>query len=349
MARTGGTHMAGRNLTPEDIRDDVADYKHRALLHLEQGFGSLETAVDVKCLIERAAEIALRHGLEDELLELRRIHERIEAATYAFLLDQIPFDLDHGEYPPEDEWKWSDYEHTITRSRAWGLDVTEAEQALTRARQVAAAWARGYDEPEHEEERRQQRARRRSIAGVEDAVTGATEHGAPVQAGPAPDEDGACERRPVELVSPDLAVNAPDSEMEEAQLVGTSACDKVRDSPQPDPPASSAPRPRFSLAGDLSAEALQRHFLEVEAAIPARRTGAATAVELWQAIREAHHHGALPLTGNWVDLVSVLHHRGLLSHLPSDRASRAALTILGELTPLVRRLHHRRWFIDVGP
>jgi hypothetical protein len=93
---------------------------------------------------------------------------------------------------------------------------------------------------------------------------------------------------------------------------------------------------------------MQRHFSDVEAAIPPRLTGAATAVELWSAVREAHKRGALPITGNWVDLVAELHHRGFLPHLPGDRASRAALLILAKLSPLVRRLHHRRWVLGIS-
>lgn len=105
------------------------------------------------------------------------------------------------------------------------------------------------------------------------------------------------------------------------------------------------PKPRFALAPGASSEEIQRHFMDVETAIPPRLTGTATAVELWHAIREAHKRGVLPITGNWVDLVSVLHHRGFLSHLPGDRASRAALSILAQLSPLVRRLHHPRWVL----
>jgi hypothetical protein len=126
-------------------------------------------------------------------------------------------------------------------------------------------------------------------------------------------------------------------------------------SPAPEGPAVSPseraskpaeqPKPQFSLAADASPEEIERHFSEVGAAIPPRLTGTATAVELWQAVREAHHEGALPISGNWVDLVAVLHHRGFLPHLPSDRATRAALVILAKLSPLVRRLQHRRWVL----
>ncbi len=121
--------------------------------------------------------------------------------------------------------------------------------------------------------------------------------------------------------------------------------------PEPPEPAAEPaeqPKPRFALAPDASADDLQRHFTAVETAIPPRLTGTATAVELWGAIRQAHKRGALPITGNWVDLVAELHHRGFLPHLPSDRASRAALLILANLSPLVRRLHHRRWALGAG-
>lgn len=116
---------------------------------------------------------------------------------------------------------------------------------------------------------------------------------------------------------------------------------------EPSEPAGQI-EPRYALTPDASPEDIQRHFADVEAAIPPRLTGTATAVELWDAIRQAHKHRALPITGNWVDLVAELHHRGYLPHLPGDRASRAALLILAKLSPLVRRLHHRRWALGPG-
>ncbi len=109
------------------------------------------------------------------------------------------------------------------------------------------------------------------------------------------------------------------------------------------------PKPRFPLAEGASSAEIERHFAEIEAAIPPRLTGAATAVAIWQATREAHRQGALPITGGWIDLVSVFHHRGWLPHLPGDRATRDALSILETLSPLVRRLHHRRWVIGEEP
>jgi hypothetical protein len=44
--------------------------------------------------------------------------------------------------------------------------------------------------------------------------------------------------------------------------------------------------------------------LSGRAAVSWSLTGTATAVELWKAVHEAHRHGALPITGNWVDLVA---------------------------------------------
>ena len=416
-----------------EIREYIADCKRRAGLHLDQGFASLETAVEIQLLIEHAAKAALEcrskglEGFEGELVELREISDRITAATCALELDEIPFELDHGERPPTKEWRWSDYEKVIASSRACGLDVTEAEQVLVRARQVAASWARGYDSPEHEEEVRQGRRRRsRRAAGLENITTGpapsvapasahiqgperpvanehrpptgptpivapasahiqgperpvANEHRPPIRVtepreapvvkpaplagdslgrpGPRPNDLGpqrineaqppepepiaapqsAAEVPVVEAESPtegpsEEAAQQPPSEPESAESTKST----TKASPEPAPP-------RFSLAADASPEDIQRHFAEVEAAIPPKLIGTATAVELWKAVHEAHRHGALPITGNWVDLVAALHRHGFLPHLPSDRASRAALLILAGLSPLVRRLHHRRW------
>lgn len=157
---------------------------------------------------------------------------------------------------------------------------------------------------------------------------------------------------PVHAGAPAHAASTAKTEPQanESRKSAPSADSPLSEAQSPQEPASDPPNqaaPRFPLAAGASADDLQRHFSEVEAAIPPRKIGAATAVELWQAIRDAHNLGVLPITGNWVDLVASLHRRGLLAHLPSDRASRAALLILAELSPLVRRLHHRRWVVGV--
>ncbi|MBL9104948.1 MAG: hypothetical protein JNL82_28645 [Myxococcales bacterium] len=105
--------------------------------------------------------------------------------------------------------------------------------------------------------------------------------------------------------------------------------------------------PRFPLAPSASPTEIENHFSDVMEAIPSNLTGTATAGEIWKAIHEGLQAGALPLVGAWIDIVSALHHHGFLSHLPGDRASRAAFLILEKLTPLVRRLHRRRWAIGM--
>lgn len=159
---------------------------------------------------------------------------------------------------------------------------------------------------------------------------------------PATDPATTVDARAVEVVEPQADVPA-----ETAPLQPASPAPEGQEVSPSEPASEPAeqPKPRFSLAADASPEEIERHFSDVEAAIPPRLTGTATAVELWQAVREAHHEGALPISGNWVDLVAVLHHRGFLPHLPSDRATRAALVILAKLSPLVRRLQHRRWVL----
>ena len=120
--------MAVHTFSVREIREYIDDCKRTAEVHLDQGFGSLETAVDVQLLIERAAETAIRYRLDGELPELRQISDRIKTATCALELDEIPFELDHGERPPTEEWRWSDYEKVIASSRACGLDVTRSEE-----------------------------------------------------------------------------------------------------------------------------------------------------------------------------------------------------------------------------
>lgn len=119
------------------------------------------------------------------------------------------------------------------------------------------------------------------------------------------------------------------------------------EAPEAAPPEREQPEPRFPLPGNPSPAEMERHFADVEPAIPPKETGAAVAVEIWQAIGEAHRHGALPITGGWIDLVSTLHRRGWLPRLPGDRATRAALAILEGLSPLIRRLHRRRWALGL--
>lgn len=119
------------------------------------------------------------------------------------------------------------------------------------------------------------------------------------------------------------------------------------DSPPRRTPSAPAP-PRFPLPPDPSEEDLERHFTEVEAHIPPRLVGSATAIEIWKAIRHAVIHDVLPITGSWVEVVAELHRHGYLAQLPADRAAREALRLLAALSPLVQRLRHRRWGIGTA-
>lgn len=158
---------------------------------------------------------------------------------------------------------------------------------------------------------------------------------------------------------PDPVTSPPPSAYAEPREAESSELSPPVDSPPPPQstslaaeevaPAPEQPKPRFPLVKNPSPAEIERHFAEIEAAIPPKLTGAATAVVIWQALDQANRHGALPITGSWIDLVSTLHRRGWLSHLPGDRATRAAFLILESLSPLVRRLHRRRWVLGLEP
>lgn len=53
-------------------------------------------------------------------------------------------------------------------------------------------------------------------------------------------------------------------------------------------------------------------------------------------------------TGKTIELFARLHKKGFLSSIPADQAGRAALKLLADRTPLVRRLHYRRWCFAFG-
>ena len=442
----------------EDTRYEIEFCVEIVQVELDQGIFSVESGVVAQMRIERCAQDAKRLGLDGELDRLRRLHDQLDDQIHQLLIYQLVDELDHGDRPPEHEWKWNDYAQIIADGRARGLDVRRAEEAVASAREVAASWARdargggstgsarrsaspspGYPE------------RNPGLAGSPPRPTSSpppTAGAAPVSprptaspsppyaagaptgatgsdaspAAPRPTTSSTAEAAPTPAVSsmpcaaaatstglpgsssphagvppaslPSM-VSASPTQVAEVPHTSTPGSAGLGGSPSPTPPAgvpsvsvSSEPqvvesaettkpastparampqsasaasqrtddveppepeplKPRFPLAADVSPEDFERHFLEVEAAIPSKLIGAATAVELWQALHQALNHGILPITGNWVDLVSVLHHRGFLPRLPSDRASRAALLILASLSPLVRRLHHRRWIVGM--
>lgn len=106
---------------------------------------------------------------------------------------------------------------------------------------------------------------------------------------------------------------------------------------------------RFALPTNAKPDDLERHFDAVAAAIPQRIIGATTAVALWRAIRAAEMRGEPPVSGRWIDVVTTLHNKGHLVGLPADRATRAALTLLAELSPLVERVDRTTWLLGSRP
>jgi len=108
------------------------------------------------------------------------------------------------------------------------------------------------------------------------------------------------------------------------------------------------PRERRVRIKPALAAALTRHLASVAAELPAGVLGAAFAAELLRALEAAALGDHPTLTGKTIELFSRLHKRGLLSSVPADQAGRAALKLLAERTPLVRRLHYRRWCFAFG-
>lgn len=103
-------------------------------------------------------------------------------------------------------------------------------------------------------------------------------------------------------------------------------------------PRKSPHRPASQLA-----ELLRRHFAHVAAKIPAGVLGAATAHVLLQTIEDAYARDLPAISGSRTEVYAALHAAGLLRELPGEHAGRAALQLLADLSPIVRRVHHRRW------
>lgn len=91
------------------------------------------------------------------------------------------------------------------------------------------------------------------------------------------------------------------------------------------------------------AELLHRHFAHVAARIPAGVLGAATAHGLWKAIEDAYERDLPAISGGRQEVYATLQAAGVLRELPSEHAGRAALQALADLSPIVCRVHHRRW------
>ena len=96
------------------------------------------------------------------------------------------------------------------------------------------------------------------------------------------------------------------------------------------------------------AAAITQHLASVAATLPAGELGAAFAVELLRALEAAALSNLPTLTGKTIELFSLLHKKGFLSSIPTDQTGRAAFLLLVDRTPLVRRLHYRRWCFAFG-
>lgn len=107
--------------------------------------------------------------------------------------------------------------------------------------------------------------------------------------------------------------------------------------------AATTTRRKRKSSGRLLDDLVARHFAHVAAQIPANIVGATTARIIWAAIEQAHRRDLPAISGRGVELFAALHAAGLLDQLPGDHAGRAALQILTKLSPIVRRVHHRRW------
>lgn len=108
------------------------------------------------------------------------------------------------------------------------------------------------------------------------------------------------------------------------------------------------PRERRVRLKPALAAAVTRHLADVASRLPTGVLGAAFAVALLRALEAAALGDQPTVTGTTTELFSRLHKKGLLSTIPADQAGRAALKLLAERTPLVRRLHYRRWCFAFG-
>jgi len=102
----------------------------------------------------------------------------------------------------------------------------------------------------------------------------------------------------------------------------------------------SADRPRPERPLD---DLVDRHFAHVAAQVPAGVLGAATAQELWAAIEKGYRRDLAAVSGARTEVFTRLFAAGLLRTMPGEHTGRAALQILTGLSPVVRKIHHRRW------
>jgi hypothetical protein len=147
----------------------------------------------------------------------------------------------------------------------------------------------------------------------------------------------------------------------EQERCAASVEERPRDEPIADRPATTRRKPIATSPGGMPgrrerrvrlkpalAEAVTRHLASVASALPSGVLGASFAVELLRALEAAVLSDQPTWTGKTIDLFARLHKKGFLSSIPADQAGRAALKLLADRTPLVRRLHYRRWCFAFG-
>lgn len=141
---------------------------------------------------------------------------------------------------------------------------------------------------------------------------------------------------------------APDNGEDQGEHAGANSASKRRRRVATSPGGMPGARARRVRIKPALAMAITQHLANVAAGLPAGVLGAAFAAELLLALEAAALSDHPTLTGKMVELFSRLHKRGFLSSIPADQAGRAALKILAARTPLVRRLHYRRWCFLFG-
>jgi len=133
-----------------------------------------------------------------------------------------------------------------------------------------------------------------------------------------------------------------------SKTAGDKPASKRRKRVATSPGGMPGPHPRRTRLKPALAAAITQHLARVAPDLPTGVLGAAVAVELLRALEAAALSDPPTWTGKTLELFSRLHKKGFLASIPADQAGRAALKLLADRTPLVRRLHYRRWCFAFG-
>ena len=133
-----------------------------------------------------------------------------------------------------------------------------------------------------------------------------------------------------------------------SETTGDKPASKRRKRVATSPGGMPGPRARRTRLKPALAAAITQHLAGVAPALPMGVLGAAVAVELLRALEAAALSDPPTWTGTTTELFSRLYKKGFLASIPADQAGRAALKLLADRSPLVRRLHYRRWCFAFG-